>query len=163
MTEQTNHFDGLAIGDEYYVSDWFTLDEDHLRQFSYATYLTPEHVDLTISKNNPYGPELVDGFWMVSMLLYFNFKYGRRESEHEYGFNYGLNRVRFTAPLLLGERIRVQSTISDVEHHGEGTLITTHNVMEVEHKQKPCMIADLLLLRLTNDSQDEGVEAVRNG
>ncbi|MDN5796880.1 MAG: hypothetical protein L0H79_14135 [Intrasporangium sp.] len=151
MTELTTKFAGVNVGQEYYLSDWFELDEEHLRQFSYSTYLDPEHVDLTISKNNPYGPNLVDGFWMVSMLLYFNFKYGRRESDQEYGFNYGLNRVRFTAPLILGERIRVRSTIKDIRRRGDGVLVTTENVMEVEGKDKPCMIAELLLLRLTAD------------
>lgn len=148
MTEQLTTFANLNIGEDYYVSDWFELDEDHLRQFSYSTYLDAEHVDLTISKNNPYGSNLVDGFWMVSMLLYFNFKYGRRESDKEYGFNYGLNRVRFTAPLMLGERIRVRSTIKDVTRRGDGVLVTTENVMEIENKDKPCMVAELVLLRL---------------
>ena len=146
MTQPTAEYAGLTKGEEYYVSDWFELDEDHLRQFSHATYLDPEHVDLTISNNNPYGADLVDGFWMVSMLLYFNFNYGRRESDKEYGFNYGLNRVRFTAPLMLGERIRVRSTITGLERRGEGVLVTTENVMEIEGKDKPCMVAELLLL-----------------
>lgn len=147
MPEATLTFAGLTVGDEYYTSDWFTLDEDHLRQFSYATYLTPEHVDLTISKNNPYGPDLVDGFWMVSMLLYFNFKYGTRESDKEYGFNYGLNRVRFTAPLVLGERIRVRAVVTALQHRDDGVLVTTQNTMEIEGKSKPCMVAELMLLR----------------
>jgi acyl dehydratase len=151
MTKESTQFAGVTVGEEYYVSDWFELDEDHLRQFSYSTYLDPEHVDLTISKNNPFGADLVDGFWMVSMLLYFNFKYGKRQSDREYGFNYGLNRVRFTAPLMLGERIRVRSTIKDVEPRGEGVLVTTENVMEIEGKDKPCMVAELLLLRLQAD------------
>lgn len=141
-------FAGLLPGDEYYVSDWFELDEQHLREFSHATYLDPEHVDLTISKNNPFGSNLVDGFWMVSMLLYFNFKYGRRSSDTEYGFNYGLNRVRFTAPLMLGERIRMRSVIKDVQKHRDGVLLTTTNTMEIEGKDKPCMVAELLLLRI---------------
>lgn len=152
MTEQIHTSSGFKAGDEYYLSDWFELDEQHLREFSHATYLDPEHVDLTISKNQPYGPNLVDGFWMVSMLLYFNYKYGKRTSNTEYGFNYGLDRVRFTAPLMLGERIRVRSTIRDIRQRGDGMLVTTHNVMEIEGKDKPCMIADLLLLRMGLDS-----------
>ena len=130
MTELTMDFAGVDIGEEYYTSDWFQLDEDHLRQFSYSTYLDPQHVDLTISKNNPYGADLVDGFWMVSMLLYFNFKYGRRESDKEYGFNYGLNKVRFTAPLMLGERIRltlVNDTMMNHPMHLHGMWMELEN------------------------------------
>lgn len=142
-------FVGFAPGDEYYLSDWFELDQEHLREFAHATYLDEEHVDLTFSKNNPFGSDLVDGFWMVSMLLHFNFKYGRTTSEGAYGFNYGLDRVRFTAPLMLGERIRVRSVIKDMRDHRDGLLVKTTNTMEVEGKDKPCMVADLLLLTIT--------------
>jgi hypothetical protein len=45
----------------------------------------------------------------------------------------------------------VRSTIKDVEPRGEGVLVTTENVMEIEGKDKPCMVAELLLLRLQAD------------
>ncbi|WP_029088301.1 MaoC/PaaZ C-terminal domain-containing protein [Brevibacterium album] len=144
----TLRFSGLLPGDEYYTSEWFELDEEHLREFAHSTYLDPEHVDLTISRNNPFGSDLVDGFWMVSMLLYFNFKYGRRGSDREYGFNYGLDGVRFTAPLILGERIRVRAVIEDVRPHARGVIVSTRNTMEVEGRDKPCMVAVLHLLRI---------------
>lgn len=148
-TASTIGFAGLQSGDEYYTSDWFELDEAHLREFSHSTYLDPEHVDLTISKNNPFGAVLVDGFWMVSMLLYFNFKYGRRGSDKEYGFNYGLDGVRFTAPLMLGERIRMRSVIDSLRSHPQGVIVSTKNTLEIEGKDKPCMVATLHLLRIT--------------
>lgn len=145
----TATYAGLVVGDEYYLSDWFELDEAHLREFSHSTYLDEGHVDLTISKNQPLGANLVDGFWMVSMLLYFNYKYGRRPSDAEYGFNYGLDRVRFTAPLMLGERVRVRAVIKELRDHRDGVVVVTTNTMEIEGKDRPCMIADLLLLRIT--------------
>lgn len=146
-------FAGLAPGDEHYLSDWFELDEQHLREFAHATYLDEEHVDLTFSRNNPFGSNLVDGFWMLSALLYFNFKYGRSTGPNSYGFNYGLDRVRFTSPLMLGERIRVRSVIKEVRGHRDGVLATTTNTMEIEGKDKPCMVADLLLLTITPDEE----------
>lgn len=139
----------FSPNDEYFLSDWFELDEDHLRAFSYSTYMDPRHVDLSVSYNNPYGSDLVDGFWMVSILMYFHFKYGRKGKPGEYGFNYGLDKVRFLSPLILGERIRVRSTINRIREHSLGVLITTHNVMEVEAKTTPAMVADLHLLRIT--------------
>lgn len=138
-------------GEEYYTSDWFELDEAHLREFAHSTYLDPEYVDLTISNNNPLGSNLVDGFWMVSMLLYFNFKFGHKPVTGEYGFNYGLDRVRFTAPLMLGERVRVRSVVKEIRPHPLGAIITTANTMEVEGKPKPCMVADLHILRATRE------------
>ncbi|MGB3697529.1 MAG: MaoC/PaaZ C-terminal domain-containing protein [Gordonia sp. (in: high G+C Gram-positive bacteria)] len=137
-----------APGDDYFLSDWFTLDREHLQQFAWSTYLDPEHVDLTVSHNNPLGADLVDGFWQVSMLLYFHFKYGAGGADGEYGFNYGLDRVRFPAPLMLGQRIRVHCQILAAADHPSGTLVTTRNTMEVEGQERPCMVADLLLLRI---------------
>ncbi|MFT4009067.1 MAG: MaoC/PaaZ C-terminal domain-containing protein [Nocardioidaceae bacterium] len=143
-------------GDDYYISDWFELDEQHLREFAHSTYLDDEHVDLTFSRNNPLGPGLVDGFWMLSSLLYFNFKYGQPRDSRSYGFNYGLDRVRFTAPLLLGERVRVRSVVKDVRAHRDGVLLTTTNTMEIEGKDRPCMVADLILLMITPDDDGAG-------
>lgn len=139
----------LQPGSEYFVSDWLELDREHLQQFAWSTYLDPAHVDLTISKNNPLGADLVDGFWQVSVLLYFHFKYGKQGPNGEYGFNYGLDRVRFTAPLVLGERIRVRAEVLATEQRAGGLLITTRNTMEIEGKERPCMVADLLLMRVT--------------
>lgn len=146
MTQQQKT--DLRIGEEYFLSDWFTLDHEHLQQFAWSTYLDPAHVDLQVSKNNPFGSDLVDGFWQLSSLLYFHFKYGRRESAGEYGFNYGLNKVRFLAPLMLGQRIRVRAEVVAVEERPNGLLVTTRNTMEVEGQERPCMVADLLLLRV---------------
>lgn len=138
----------LAVGDENFLSDWLELDREHLEQFAWSTYLDPEHVDLSVSKNNPLGADLVDGFWQVSMLLYFNFKYGKRSSPEEYGFNYGLNKVRFIAPLMLGQRIRVRSVVLELADHPSGKLVTTRNTMEIEFEDKPAMVADLILLSI---------------
>lgn len=138
----------LQPGSEYFTSDWFELDREHLTQFAWSTYLDAAHVDLSISKNNPMGADLVDGFWQLSALLYFHFKYGRRESEGDYGFNYGLNKVRFLAPLMLGQRIRVRAEVLDVQPHHAGLLVTTRNTMEIEGQDRPSMVADLLLLRV---------------
>lgn len=139
-------------GSELFVSDWFELDREHLEQFAWSTYLDPAHVDLTVSANNPYGADLVDGFWQLSMLLHFHFKYAPRGQAGEYGFNYGLDRVRFISPLLLGQRIRVRAEILDEAGHPAGRLVTTRNTMEVEGQDRPCMVADLLLLRVTSDT-----------
>lgn len=153
MTQQAKT--DLQPGQAYFLSDWFTLDREHLQQFAWSTYLDPQHVDLQVSKNNPLGADLVDGFWQLSSLLYFHFKYGRRESNGEYGFNYGLNKVRFLAPLMLGQRIRVRAEVVAVEARPNGLLVTTRNTMEVEGQERPCMVADLLLLRVAPETPGE--------
>ena len=151
----TDHAAQLQPDSEYFLSEWFELDREHLEQFAWSTYLDPAHVDLQVSKNNPFGADLVDGFWQVSILMHFHFKYGRSGANGEYGFNYGLNKVRFMAPLMLGQRIRVRAELLEVSEHPLGTLITTRNTMEVEEQDRPCMVADLLLLRVKPDATGE--------
>ncbi|TWP38489.1 MaoC/PaaZ C-terminal domain-containing protein [Leekyejoonella antrihumi] len=134
------------VGDTYFTSDWLEIDREHLEKFAWSTYLDPEHVDLTTSHNNPLGGDLVDGFLLLSLLLYFKFKHAPRFSEQQWGFNYGLNKVRFTAPVMLGQRLRLRSTITAVVPRGDGALVTTDNVLDVEGQVKPAMVAEWLSL-----------------
>ncbi|WP_019630365.1 MaoC/PaaZ C-terminal domain-containing protein [Actinomadura atramentaria] len=134
-------------GDTHFVSDWFTIDEEHLRQFSWATYLDDAHVDLTPSRNHPLGSTLVDGFLLLSLLTYFSFKYAPRAGDGGYGFNYGTDRVRFTSPVMLGERVRVESVVVSAVERSGGTLLTTDNTMYVEGREKPAMVARWVVLQ----------------
>lgn len=135
------------VGKQAYVSDWFTLDEPHLRQFSWSTYLDDAHVDLTASRNHPLGKNLVDGFLLLSLLTYFNFKYFPVKVEGGYGFNYGMDRVRFTAPVMLGQRIRCRADVSSAVPKGPGRLlICTRNTIEIEQDLQVAMVADWLSL-----------------
>lgn len=144
-----------AAGEVLYTSDWFTIDEDHLRQFSWSTYLDDEYVDLTPSRNNPLGSSLIDGFLLLSLLTYFSFKHAPRTGQDTYGFNYGLNRVRFTSPVMLGERVRVESTVVSAEVRDDGILLTTDNVVSVEGREKPAMVAQWVTLQQTVPSTSD--------
>lgn len=141
-----------TVGETFYVSDWFTIDEEHLRRFSWSTYLDDEHVDLTPSRNNPMGSDLIDGFLLLSLLTYFNFKHAPRTQDETYGYNYGLNRVRFTSPVMLGERVRLESTVAAAEPRSGGVRLTTDNVLHVEGREKPAMVAQWVTLQHTVDS-----------
>ncbi|PRZ42523.1 acyl dehydratase [Antricoccus suffuscus] len=155
MTHPSDTADIFTAGDELFCSEWFEIDRDHLRQFAYSTYLTADDVDLTISNNNPLGPDLIDGFMLLSLLLHFEFKFAPRGVDGSYGFNYGLNSVRFTSPVMIGERIRVRSTVASLVPRGDDRLLTTDNVIEVEGRQKPAMVAQWLVLKCapTEDSR----------
>ncbi len=80
------------------VSGWLTIDRAHLSEFAHATYLDPAYVDLTPSRNHALGPDLVDGFLLLSLLVQFEFAVPLVQTDGRYGYNYGLDRVRFTAP-----------------------------------------------------------------
>lgn len=146
------------VGQLFFESPWMAVDNDHLGQFAYSTYLDPEYTDLTASKNNPLGSELVDGFLLLSMLTAFHFNNSPITGEGIYGFNYGTDRVRFTHPLFVGQRIRCVATISAVEPRPDGTyLVTTDNTIEIEGVEKPAMVARWVSLFATREN-DESIE-----
>lgn len=142
------------IGETLFVSPWIEIDREHLAQFAWSTYLDPEHTDLTVSKNNPLGPELVDGFLLLSLLTALHFNNSPLHADGLYGLNYGLDRVRFTSQVFLGERIRCVTVVDSVEDRGEGRrLIKTTNTIEVEGRDKPAMVAEWISLFIPGEKE----------
>lgn len=139
-------------GEEFFTSDWLAIDAEHLSAFATASYLDPEHADLTASKNNPLGSSLVDGFLLTSLLTLFHFNNSPVRSQGIYGFNYGLDRVRFTHPVFIGQRIRCVATIAEVTPRPDGTvLVATDNTIEIDGEAKPAMVARWLSLFATRE------------
>ena len=132
------------IGCEIAVSDWLAVDREHLQMFARATYLTPDDVDLTFSRNNRYGPDLIDGFLLLALLTHFHFQvqpYGREPGT--WGLNYGLDRVRFLSPVMVGQRLRCRVQLLDVREKRAGQiLVKTLDTLELENSEKPAMVAD---------------------
>lgn len=140
------------IGEEFFTSDWMSIDTDHLSQFAFATYLDASVTDLTASRNNPLGSNLVDGFLLTSMLTAFHFNDSPVTGDGIYGFNYGMDRVRYTHPVFVGQRIRCVATLAEVDTRPDGTvLVKTDNVIEIEGEQKPAMVARWLSLFATRE------------
>lgn len=159
MTQGSAHtlddLNGL-VGEELFQSPYMAIDQEHLSQFSFSTYLDPAYTDLTASKNNPLGAELVDGFLLLSMLTAFQFNNSPLTATGMYGFNYGLDRVRFTRPVFLGERIRCIATLSEAEQRADGTWrVVTDNTIEVEGAEKPAMLARWVCLYATRDDHTD--------
>ena len=61
-------------------------------------------------------------------------------------FNYGLDKVRFLAPVKAGDRVRLRVTLVNVEQKGGGVVLKTSNTLEIEGSDKPALIAELLAL-----------------
>src|SRR5271166_5047305 len=107
------------------VSDWLTVDAEHLREFGHATYLDPAYVDLAPSRNHALGPDLVDGFLLLSLLVHFEFARPLVRTDGRYGYNYGLDRVRFTAPVFAGQAVRVRREVTDVRRKSASRVLVT--------------------------------------
>jgi len=141
------------LGEKIAVSDWLTIDREHLRLFAVATYLTDADVDLAFNRNNPYGADLVDGFLLLSLLTHFHFQaqpYGREAGA--WGLNYGLDRVRFLTPVMVGQRLRCHIRLLEVREKQPGqTLIKTEDTLEVEGQAKPALVAEWLTLLMKGE------------
>jgi acyl dehydratase len=141
------------VGETAYVSDWMTIDVEHLRLFAESCYLAPEHVDLAFSKNNPYGAELVDGFLLLSMLVFWNFRELPLKGGQAWGLNYGLNRVRWITPVMVGDNIRAKCDVLAMEPRNGGWLGTMEITVEREASEKPAMVAEWLCLFMEGDHE----------
>ncbi len=97
-------------GKTAYVSEWMPIDREHLKMFASATYMDSQHSDLSSSQNNEFGPDLVDGFLILSLLTYWNAKYLPVDKTRLWGLNYGLDTVRFLEPVMVGDPIRAPVT-----------------------------------------------------
>ncbi len=134
------------------TSDWLTLDSEQLGLFAHATRLTPDAVDVTISANNRWGPELVDGFLLVGLLVHFQWGVIALRDQGAWGLNYGIERVRFPAPAFVGERVRDHIELLDADERGPGqVLVKTRHTIEIQGQCKPALVADWLCLFLTGD------------
>ncbi|TXJ05950.1 MAG: hypothetical protein E6Q27_04820 [Aeromicrobium sp.] len=151
----SNESHSAQIGDSI-VSDWLVIDQEHLSEFGHSTYLDPAYVDLSVSKNNALGPTLVDGFMLLSLLVYFDFANPVAHVEGGYGFNYGFDRVRFTEPVFVNEAVRVRRTVVAIqEKTPTRTLITYDITLEVQREEPvTAMVARWIVM--TIDGASEG-------
>ena len=146
-TEALDH-----VGKELFTTDWLELPESRVLKFRVGTFANEDDADMDQCLTNPVGYENVDGFMLVSLLLPAHFNNNPIGEPGSFGLNYSMENVRFPAPVFLGDKVRVVCTLTAVDTHKKGTLITTHNVMEVQGNDRPCLVADwTVLLRNVND------------
>jgi acyl dehydratase len=134
------------IGTELGVSDWVTVDQERIQQFADATGDQQWiHVDVERAKReSPMGGPIAHGYMTLSMLPKLS-----QTTFHVEGvsarINYGLNKVRFPAPVLAGSRLRARFRLKSVEPTGEGRyLVCSEATVEVEGQERPACVAESL-------------------
>jgi acyl dehydratase len=133
------------IGEEVAVSDWFTVDQDHIDRFAAATHdLDWMHIDPERARReSPFGTTIALGFQTLSMLSHFSHDAGLWPENAAYGLNYGLERVRFMAPVPAGSRIRGRFVLKGFDARADGGWrMTTECTVEIEGGDKPAMVAE---------------------
>jgi acyl dehydratase len=136
------------VGREVVVSDWLEMTQERIDRFADATGDRQWiHVDAERArKESPFGAPIAHGFLTLSLLSKF-LNESVRFTESKMGVNYGFNRLRFTAPVPVGARIRARLTVKRVEELQGGVQVTWAVTLEREGSEKPCLIAEWLTRR----------------
>lgn len=138
--------DGLnqRAGTELGVSDWVTVTQDDVTTFARLTGDEQWiHVDPSRAQAGPFGSAVAHGFLTLSLATGLLWNVAVVENVTAV-LNYGLNRVRFPAPVRVGSRLRVRVTLSEVRELDGGAEAIYHLVYEVEGEAKPPCVADLV-------------------
>lgn len=139
-----------SVGAELVVSDWLEVTQEMIDKFAEATgdhqWI---HVDTARARReSPFGATIAHGFLTLSLLSYFLNKtvvFGGSKL----GVNYGLNRLRFTAPVPVGSRLRARFVVKALEHIDGGAQITWDVKVEREGSAKPVLVAEWVTRRYT--------------
>jgi len=130
------------VGQDIGVSDWITVTQERIQLFADATNDHQWiHVDVERAKAGPFGATIAHGFLTLSLLPEMAASaFGVRETRM--GVNYGLNKVRFPAPVPSGSRLRGRFKLIGYEPLEGGAQITVQVTMEREGSDKPVCIAE---------------------
>ena len=134
------------VGEEIGVSGWLTIDQQRIDEFADATadhqFI---HVDPEAAARTPLGGTIGHGFLSLSMLSRMAADAMLVPDNIKMALNYGLDRVRFIAPVKRGKRIRGRFRLDSVDEKAPGQLLLRHTVtVEIEGEEKPALTAEWL-------------------
>ena len=131
------------VGTDIGTSDWIMVDQQRIQLFADATEDQQFiHIDPTAAAQTPFGGTIAHGFLSLSLLSRMAADVMLRPDTLKMGVNYGLDRVRFIAPVRSGKRVRGQFTLDSIEEKAPGQLLTRHTVtVELEGEAKPALTA----------------------
>ena len=137
-----------SIGDEIGVSSWIAIDQARIDEFADATEDRQFiHVDPPAAAQTPFGGTIAHGFLSLSLLSRMGAEAMLVPDGLKIAVNYGLDRVRFLAPVRSGSRVRGRFILDSVEEKAPGQLLMRHDVtVEIEREDKPALSAVWLAL-----------------
>ncbi len=134
------------VGQNIATSEWITVTQERIQLFADATgdhqWI---HVDPERAAAGPFGKTIAHGFMTLALLP---------RLQHEMytvkgiklAINYGLNKVRFPAPVPVGSRVRAQSSLVNVEDVGNGAVqATVSTTVEIDGSPKPACVAESIV------------------
>ncbi|GAA3735621.1 MaoC family dehydratase [Salinactinospora qingdaonensis] len=136
-----------AQGEHLGYSQWHTVTQEQINLFADATgdhqWI---HVDPERAAQGPFQATIAHGFLSLSMLPMLAAEIYTLEKPPSMGINYGLNRVRFLQPVVVGKRVRSGAELSDARENDRGVLLTVKHQVDIEGESKPALVAETLSL-----------------
>jgi acyl dehydratase len=129
-------------GQEIGISDWHEIPQSQIDLFAAATGDDQWiHVDPQRAADGPYGATIAHGYLTLALLAPL-MKTTYRIEGAKMAVNYGLNKVRFAAPVRVGSRVRVRVSLASVEAIPNGVQSVWSAIVELEGSDKPACIAE---------------------
>ena len=133
-----------AVGTTVGSSDWLTIEQGQIDGFADATHDHQWiHVDAERAKEGPFGTTIAHGFLTLSLLPALIAQVYRVDGVRM-GINYGLNRVRFTSPVLVGSKVRGTIELVEVGDVAGGVQLVNKVTVEIEGSERPALVAEWL-------------------
>ena len=148
-------FDELtaAVGEDLGTSDWLVIEQERVDRFAEATgdhqWI---HVDVERAASGPFGGTIAHGYLTLSLVPFLGAQVFALETPGA-KLNYGVNKVRFPAPVLVGSRVRDTVSVKEVTDLPSGKQLVLGHVVEIEGpggqvQDKPACVAETVVLLL---------------
>jgi acyl dehydratase len=135
----------LQVGAEFGPSSWIDVPQDRIQAFADATgdyqFI---HVDPDRAAQTPFGGTIAHGYLTLSLLPAMSYEVVPHEDGDGMALNYGLNRVRFPAPVPSGSRVRGSFRVDSAEEHEWGRQVTMTATVERDGGDKPVCVAEVV-------------------
>jgi acyl dehydratase len=138
------------VGTESVGTEWLTVDQGRIDAFAGATGdFQWIHVEPERAASGPFGATIAHGYLTLALLPTLT------EGLLEVGgirmaVNYGLDKVRFLQPVLVGSRLRARSEVMSVDESRQGYRVGLQVTVEIEGSDRPALIADTIVLFVTS-------------
>jgi acyl dehydratase len=138
-----------CVGRDLGVSEWVTVDQDRINRFAACTgdhqWI---HVDVERAKReSPFGGPIAHGYLTLSLVAAMVMELGVIPPDAATGLNYGLDKVRFIAPVKAAARVRTRANLFSAEPQSGGRmLLKLQCTLEIEGEAKPALVAEVLCM-----------------
>ncbi len=142
------------IGEEVGLSDWVVIDQHRIDQFAEATADHQWiHVDTErAARELPDGKTIAHGYLTIALIPALTCNFIHVENLVR-TVNFGLNKVRFIAPIPVGSRLRGRSIVLQAQQRADALLLTSRVRIEVEGQKQPACVAETLSMYFFNDKK----------